>query len=155
MYILGILVVKKYDVPTLNVLSNLNVKRTEEDLSFKKGDKLVVINSSDGDWWQAKLHNVPGGRQGYIPSNYVSPAQELTVRHDRTVSVLQTTLSLSPSLSRPPPCLSLSDGVSVQTQYLHLPFLGRRTPISLISGVGSKLPLPLHADVVAYSDEPS
>eukprot|EP00729_Bicosta_minor_P017469 gene17469-20094_t len=52
--------------------------RTEEDLSFKKGDKLVVINSSDGDWWQAKLHNVPGGRQGYIPSNYVSPAQELT-----------------------------------------------------------------------------
>ena len=28
--------------------------RTEEDLSFMKGDKLIVINSSDGDWWQVR-----------------------------------------------------------------------------------------------------
>jgi fyn-related kinase len=45
--------------------------RTDEDLSFKKMDKLVVVNSSDGDWWQAKL--VGGTHVGYIPSNYVAP----------------------------------------------------------------------------------
>lgn len=45
--------------------------RQEDDLAFKKGDRMEVVNSSDnGDWWLAKL---VGSDQniGYIPSNYV------------------------------------------------------------------------------------
>lgn len=49
--------------------------RTEDDLSFKKGQKLVIVNNSDGDWWQAKL--LGDERVGYIPSNYVAPVQSM------------------------------------------------------------------------------
>ena len=50
--------------------------RTDDDLSFRKGDKLVVVNNSDGDWWEAELeHN--RGRRGYIPSNYVAAIQSI------------------------------------------------------------------------------
>ena len=50
--------------------------RTAEDLSFKKGENLEVINSSDGgDWWQAR--SLLTNAVGYIPSNYVAPASSL------------------------------------------------------------------------------
>lgn len=49
--------------------------RTADDLSFKKGDKLSIINNSDGDWWQAQMMST--GKKGYIPSNYVAPCQTL------------------------------------------------------------------------------
>jgi fyn-related kinase len=49
--------------------------RTEDDLSFKKGQKLVIVNSNDGDWWQAK--QLGDERVGYIPSNYVAPMQSM------------------------------------------------------------------------------
>lgn len=45
-------------------------QRTSEDLSFKKGDHLEIINSQDGDWWQAR--SLKTMREGYIPSNYVA-----------------------------------------------------------------------------------
>ena len=48
-------------------------KRTEEDLSFRKGEKLQIINNADGDWWQAR--SLTTTREGYIPSNYVAPYQ--------------------------------------------------------------------------------
>lgn len=44
--------------------------RTSDDLSFKVDDQLVIINNSDGDWWQAQ--NLKTGEKGYIPSNYVT-----------------------------------------------------------------------------------
>ena len=44
-------------------------KRVPEDLSFKKGDLMFIINTGDGDWWKARLKD--SGREGYIPSNYV------------------------------------------------------------------------------------
>lgn len=50
--------------------------RTADDLAFRKGQKLVVIDQSDGDWWKAH----PQGDQnniGYIPSNYVAPARSI------------------------------------------------------------------------------
>lgn len=50
--------------------------RTEDDLSFKKGDKLRILNNSDGDWWQAEMAS-GSGRRGYIPSNYVAPCQSI------------------------------------------------------------------------------
>nr|BAF02920.1 protein tyrosine kinase src [Monosiga ovata] len=49
--------------------------RAEDDLTFKKGDKLLVLNQSDGDWWQAQL--VSSGQKGFIPSNYVAKMQSI------------------------------------------------------------------------------
>ena len=48
--------------------------RTAEDLSFEKGERLLVIGSTEGDWWHAK--STKSQREGYIPRNYV--ASELT-----------------------------------------------------------------------------
>ena len=49
--------------------------RTNEDLSFQKGERLQVIDNTDSDWWLSKsLHTF---KEGYIPSNYVAP--ELSV----------------------------------------------------------------------------
>lgn len=45
-------------------------QRTSEDLSFRKGERLEILNDQDGDWWQAR--SVDTGREGYIPSNYVA-----------------------------------------------------------------------------------
>jgi len=45
--------------------------RTDEDLSFRKGDQLFILNT-DGDWWQAR--SVRTGQEGYVPSNYVAPS---------------------------------------------------------------------------------
>lgn len=51
--------------------------RTEDDLSFKKGQKLKIINNSDGDWWQAELWGTGSSQRGYIPSNYVAECQSI------------------------------------------------------------------------------
>ena len=34
-----------------------------------------ILNDSDGDWWQAKLHGT--NSVGYIPSNYVARVQSI------------------------------------------------------------------------------
>ncbi len=49
--------------------------RAEDDLTFKKGDHLHVLNQSDGDWWQAEL--IGTGKKGFIPSNYVAKVQSI------------------------------------------------------------------------------
>ncbi|NXR57325.1 FRK kinase, partial [Rhadina sibilatrix] len=52
--------------------------RTEDDLSFRAGDKLQVLNASHEGWWYAKLllpeGSVCPGRKltGYIPANYIA-----------------------------------------------------------------------------------
>jgi len=51
--------------------------RTEDDLSFKKGQKLKILNNSDGDWWQAELWGSSNKKKGYIPSNYVAECQSI------------------------------------------------------------------------------
>ncbi|XP_055073067.2 tyrosine-protein kinase Lyn [Misgurnus anguillicaudatus] len=45
------------------------VKRT--DLGFQKGERLKILKA-DGDWWTAK--SLSSGREGLIPSNYVTTA---------------------------------------------------------------------------------
>ncbi|XP_066273344.1 tyrosine-protein kinase Src42A-like [Branchiostoma lanceolatum] len=52
--------------------------RTTEDLSFRKGEKLEILNMMDGDWWQAR--NIVNKKRGYIPSNYVAPASSLQAK---------------------------------------------------------------------------
>ena len=39
------------------------------DLSFRKGEKLEVVEKSDPDWWTVK--RIETGEIGYIPANYV------------------------------------------------------------------------------------
>ena len=50
--------------------------RTDDDLSFKKGDLMYIISTDEGDWWFARSKDVPG-REGYIPSNYVAEYKSL------------------------------------------------------------------------------
>ncbi|XP_047674890.1 tyrosine-protein kinase fynb isoform X1 [Tachysurus fulvidraco] len=49
--------------------------RAEDDLSFSKGEKFQIINSTEGDWWEAR--SISTGRSGYIPSNYVAPVDSI------------------------------------------------------------------------------
>ncbi|KAI0207243.1 Tyrosine-protein kinase Fyn [Lamellibrachia satsuma] len=48
---------------------------TPDDLPFKKGDQMEVINDQDGDWWLVK--HLTTGKCGYIPSNYVAAHETL------------------------------------------------------------------------------
>lgn len=50
-------------------------QRTNEDLSFTKGERLEIINNTDGDWWQAR--SLDTFREGYIPSNYVAESKTI------------------------------------------------------------------------------
>lgn len=57
--------------------------RTDEDLSFRAGDKLEVLDKSQESWWVARLlvkngFARPGHKQqGYVPANYVAPDQSI------------------------------------------------------------------------------
>lgn len=49
--------------------------RTDEDLSFKKGEHLEVLNDTQGDWWFARSRATK--QEGYIPSNYVAKLKSI------------------------------------------------------------------------------
>lgn len=49
--------------------------RTDDDLSFRKGDLMHIISTDEGDWWFARSKD--GGKEGYIPSNYVAEWKSL------------------------------------------------------------------------------
>ena len=49
--------------------------RTDDDLSFKKGDLMYIISTDEGDWWFARSKDM--GKEGYIPSNYVAEWKSL------------------------------------------------------------------------------
>ena len=49
--------------------------RTDEDLSFKKGDHLEILNDTQGDWWFAR--SKASKNEGYIPSNYVAKLKSI------------------------------------------------------------------------------
>lgn len=49
--------------------------RTDEDLSFKKGEHLEILNDTQGDWWYARSKT--SKLEGYIPSNYVAKLKSL------------------------------------------------------------------------------
>lgn len=49
------------------------------ELSFNKGEVMVVVNKSiDPEWWEASLH----GQVGLIPANYVAPCNESSENGD-------------------------------------------------------------------------
>ena len=49
--------------------------RTDEDLSFRKGEHLIILNDTQGDWWFARSKATKG--EGYIPSNYVAKLESI------------------------------------------------------------------------------
>ncbi len=49
--------------------------RTDEDLSFKKGEHLEILNDTQGDWWFARSRATK--LEGYIPSNYVAKLKSI------------------------------------------------------------------------------
>ena len=49
--------------------------RTDDDLSFKKGDLMYIVSTDEGDWWFARSKET--GAEGYIPSNYVAEYKSL------------------------------------------------------------------------------
>lgn len=49
--------------------------RTDDDLTFRKGDLMYIISTDEGDWWFARAKD--SGREGYIPSNYVAEWKSL------------------------------------------------------------------------------
>lgn len=52
--------------------------RDVTDVSFRKGDRLQVIDDSDGDWWTV-IH-LTTAQEGLIPGNFV--AIELSVESE-------------------------------------------------------------------------
>lgn len=49
--------------------------RTDEDLSFRKGEHLIILNDTQGDWWFARSKATK--LEGYIPSNYVAKLESI------------------------------------------------------------------------------
>eukprot|EP00043_Microstomoeca_roanoka_P016410 m.167416 g.167416 ORF g.167416 m.167416 type:complete len:710 (+) comp16453_c0_seq4:310-2439(+) len=49
--------------------------RTENEMSFSKGDHLHVLSNENENWWQAE--HAATNAIGWIPSNYVAPLQSL------------------------------------------------------------------------------
>ena len=49
--------------------------QTAKDMSFKKGDKLFIINNDEEDWWFARAKN--SGQEGCVLSSYVAELKSL------------------------------------------------------------------------------
>lgn len=43
------------------------IARSERELSFKKGDNLILFMQVSNDWWRGSV----GGREGLIPDKYI------------------------------------------------------------------------------------
>ena len=52
--------------------------RTDDGLSFKKGDQMYIISSVNDDWWIAWSKKT--GMKGFIPSNYVAEYKSLDAK---------------------------------------------------------------------------
>uniref|UniRef100_UPI00358F0D0C tyrosine-protein kinase Src42A-like n=1 Tax=Myxine glutinosa TaxID=7769 RepID=UPI00358F0D0C len=49
--------------------------RTSEDLGFRRGESLTIIDRSKNSWWLAQV--VGTDRKGYVPSNYLAQKSDL------------------------------------------------------------------------------
>ena len=47
--------------------------RSDDDLQFRKGEKMEVLDMSEGDWWHVK--SLLTGNLGFVPSNYLADAR--------------------------------------------------------------------------------
>lgn len=49
--------------------------RTDEDLSFKKGELLEILDDTCGDWWRARSRT--SQKEGYVPNNFIAEVKSL------------------------------------------------------------------------------
>lgn len=49
--------------------------RDATDVSFRKGDRMEVVDDTDGDWWTV-IH-LANGQEGLIPGNFVAPEKSV------------------------------------------------------------------------------
>lgn len=73
------------------VKARFNFKQNNEDeLSFNKGEVILVTRQEEGGWWEGTLN----GKTGWFPSNYVrevKPCGELGL----TVRMMRFSLKIS------------------------------------------------------------
>lgn len=62
---------KKSQLRRVKAMYDLNSKEPDE-LSFRKGDIIVVLEQVYRDWWRGSLH----GKIGIFPINYVTPLEQ-------------------------------------------------------------------------------
>ena len=48
------------------------VEKTPREISMKKGDTLILLNSSNKDWWKVELND----RQGFVPATYLKTIEK-------------------------------------------------------------------------------
>lgn len=70
--------------------------RTDEDLSFKKGEHLIILNDTQGDWWFARSKATK--LDGYIPSNYVAKLESIEAEPYVIHSLITVLISCSLSI---------------------------------------------------------
>ncbi|CAP39657.2 Protein CBG23363 [Caenorhabditis briggsae] len=58
------------EVKFVQALFDFNPQESEE-LAFKRGDVIILIDKTDSNWWEGQLNN----RRGIFPSNYVTHLQ--------------------------------------------------------------------------------
>lgn len=64
-----------------------DLKSTEPDeLSFRKGDVIVVLEQVYRDWWRGSLH----GKIGIFPINYVSPLEQSVLTENTIINNKET-----------------------------------------------------------------
>lgn len=66
------------------VKARFNFKQNNEDeLSFSKGDVIVVTRQEEGGWWEGTLN----GKTGWFPSNYVREIKQCGELSQRRCSI--------------------------------------------------------------------
>lgn len=53
-------------------------EKSPRELSMKKGDTLLLLNSAHKDWWKVELND----RQGFVPAAFVKKVSVLSVGPD-------------------------------------------------------------------------
>ena len=47
-------------------------EKTPREISMQKGDTLILLNSSNKDWWKVELND----RQGFVPASYLKKVEK-------------------------------------------------------------------------------
>ncbi|KAI8338194.1 SH3 domain-containing protein [Chlamydoabsidia padenii] len=108
----------------VEAIYDYNAEDPTTDLSFRKGDKIQVIEHVNDDWWRGTLHD----RTGIFPQNHVqqlpaqneSPYQMITPSQPYSYppppDMIQHQAASTTTYAYPPPPMAVSTGSSVEGQ---------------------------------------
>lgn len=51
---------------------------TDDDISLKKNDYLIILDKSHQDWWLAR--NMRTNLMGYVPFNYITTIDDMQIK---------------------------------------------------------------------------